>query len=260
MRSGVLVFLLACSCVLPNPRELPEGGATKETDSAARKPRGSQNSGPTAWRTVGSSVEGRPLIARTVGYGPRRVLWIGGIHGNEREGALATEELPHAVFDRGLDDAVTLTILQDANPDGSAASRRENKNGVDLNRNFPALNFDRARSKFGETPLSQPEARGVHDLILSLDPHLVIVAHSWRGKHFINFDGPAEALAKQFAKTSGYPLVRSGDFADTPGSLGSWVGRDLQKAILTIEWLHGKSQEAAWRETKEAILQAVAGS
>src|SRR5262245_11074347 len=48
------------------------------------------------WTTLATSVEGRPIRLATIGHGPRRVLWVGGIHGDEREGARATAELPAA--------------------------------------------------------------------------------------------------------------------------------------------------------------------
>ena len=50
------------------------------------------------WKIAGQSVQGRQLRVATYGHGPRRVLWVGGIHGNEREGAVATAELPRAVL------------------------------------------------------------------------------------------------------------------------------------------------------------------
>ena len=110
---------------------------------------------------------------------------------------------------------------------------------------------------FGLRPLDQPEARALHDLILDERPHLVIVAHSWRGDHFINFDGPAEHLAQRFSQRSGYRVQPSGDMAHTPGSLGSWVGGTLRTPILTLEYLRGREPWTAWRETKVAILDVV---
>lgn len=209
------------------------------------------------WRTIGLSVQGRPLRVATFGSGPRRVLWVGSIHGNEDEGRVATEELPHAFL--ALPDAardVTLTILENANPDGLALDVRGNANGVDLNRNFPSENFKPHRM-FGISPLSQPEAKALHDLILELRPHLVIVAHSWRGDHFINFDGPGAELAQRFSALSGYRVRESGDFAATPGSLGSWVGNTLGIPILTLEYERGREEVAAWLETRAAILDVV---
>ena len=209
------------------------------------------------WRMVGQSVKGRPLRATTIGHGPRRVLWIGSIHGDEGEGKVATERLPQALSQMpGALSEVTLTILEDANPDGTAMNMRRNSNGVDLNRNFPAANFTPHRI-FGIRPLSQPEALVVHDLIISTQPHLVIVAHSWRNDRFINFDGPAEALAVRFSRLSGYPLRNSRDMAPTPGSLGSWVGSTLGIPILTLEYQRGREPLAAWMDTKVAILAVV---
>lgn len=194
-----------------------------------------------------------------LGRGPRRVLWIGGIHGDEREGRVATEQLPRALLqESGALELVTLTIVDDVNPDGSAQGTRGNARGVDLNRNYPAANFRPSRF-FGGRPLDQPESRALHDLILDERPHLVIVAHAWRGDHFVNFDGPAAGAARAFAQASGYRVQRSEEIAPTPGSLGSWVGGTLGVPILTLEYQRGRDPWSAWLETRAAILLVVMG-
>ena len=85
----------------------------------------------------------------------------------------------------------------------------------------------------------------------------MIVAHSWRGDHFINFDGPAEHLAERFSKLSEYRVQPSDEIAPTPGSLGSWVGREKKIPILTLEYLRGRDPVVAWNETREAILAVI---
>jgi len=210
------------------------------------------------WRELGRSVEGRPIRARSVGHGPRQVLWVGGIHGNEPEGAIGTASLPGDFLAAGLGDKVTLTIVEDLNPDGRAAKTRGNAHGVDLNRNFPARTFTPGQGR-GPAPLSEPEAQVLHGLLTGSRPELVIVCHAWHDRHFVNYDGPGRDLAQRFADLSGYPLVESRAFAATPGSLGSWVGNDLGLPILTIEWHKGKDWHAAWEETRAAALAAIEG-
>ncbi len=211
------------------------------------------------WDVVGTSVQGRPIRVLTVGHGPRKVLFIGGIHGDEPEGAVATAELPAAFEAAGLAETVTLTILEDANPDGRAAGTRGNANGVDVNRNFPASNFDRTDPSNGGEPLSEPEARALHDTIERTNPELVLVAHSWAGRHFINFDGPAREIADRFAASSGLPVEESSSFAPTPGSLGSYFGRDRGIPILTIEVLKGSDPRGVWEQLRAPLLQAIGG-
>lgn len=225
--------------------------ATETTSVVAEQPAAVADGG---WEVVGMSVQGRPIRIQTFGHGPRQVLFIGGIHGDESEGAFTTTQLPAAFADAGLADAVTLTIMEDANPDGRAADTRTNANGVDVNRNFPASNFDPAN---GGTPLSQPEAQVVHDTIGRLQPELVIVAHSWVGDQFINFDGPAEAPAARFSELSGLPVQASSGFAPTPGSLGSCFGRDRGIAILTIEVLRGSDPQAVWEKLRPALIDVI---
>ncbi|MGE3171656.1 MAG: M14 family zinc carboxypeptidase [Planctomycetota bacterium] len=262
-RFGLAMALVALGgCVQFHPRNPPwhRAGAAGDTDAGAAAADAPARPEPAlVWSVVGQSVQGRPLRATTIGFGPRRVLWIGGIHGDEREGAIATAELPAALAaEPGALDAVTLTILEDSNPDGTERNTRGNANGVDLNRNFPAINFKPHRM-FGITPLSQPEARAVHDLIRQLQPDLVIVAHSWRNDRFINFDGPGRELAERFSRLSGYPMRQSTDIAPTPGSLGSWVGNTLGLPILTLEYYRGRDPWSAWQETRLAILAVVVG-
>ena len=72
-----------------------------------------------------------------------------------------------------------------------------------------------------------------------IDPHLVMVVHSWNNEQFVNFDGPAQAAAERFSALSGLPVKASGEFAATPGSLGSYAGRDRGIPVLTIELLKG---------------------
>ncbi|MDA0375321.1 MAG: M14 family zinc carboxypeptidase [Planctomycetota bacterium] len=218
----------------------------------------------TPWQEIGRSVEGRPIRLRTIGSGARRVLWVGGIHGNEVEWVIATEELPAAFAGvRGLSDRVTLTIVEDVNPDGRAARSRGNAHGIDLNRNYPARNFAASPTN-GDEPLCEPESRVLHDLIVRLDPHVVIVAHSWGRRAdgppcFINFDGPAEHLARRFGELSGYAVVPSENIHGTPGSLGSFVGIDRRTPILTLEYERGRSPDRCWSETREAILAVIGG-
>ncbi len=216
---------------------------------------------PTAglWRTAGTSVQGRPIRALTLGHGPRQVLFIGGIHGDEAEGSYTTTELPAAFTAADFSDRVTLTIIEDANPDGRAAKTRTNANGVDVNRNFPAPNFDPNNPANGESPLSQPESRTVHYLIEATKPDLIVVMHSWHDKQFINFDGPARQIADRFATTSGLPVTASTEFAPTPGSLGSYAGRDRKRPVLTIELRKGSDPKAAREQIRTALLEAIGG-
>ncbi len=248
-RPWSLAFAVAlASCVNFHPlQKTPAKASAKADATAAVEP---------AWKVIGHSVQGRPLRVASYGSGPRRVLWVGGIHGNEREGVVSTASLPAAFLAADRENKVTLTILEDVNPDGTAAKQRGNANGVDLNRNFPTKNFQPHRF-FGMKPLSQPESLALHDLILSLKPHLVIVAHSWSGDHFINFDGPARHLAQRFADLSGYPVRDSGDMAATPGSLGNWAGIENGIPVLTLEHLRGREPNAAWADTQKAILAVV---
>lgn len=263
----MFVAVLALSAVLTGccaPAESPE------SDTAPRQPPVPVQAAPVpqattdapagdGWTVIGTSVQGRPIRARTLGSGARKVLFLGGIHGDEPEGAYTAAELPAAFAAAGLADTVTLTLIEDVNPDGRAGGTRDNANGVDVNRNFPATNFDSSDPTHGGTPLSQPEARALYDTIERIDPDLVLSMHSWVNREFVNFDGPARGLAERFAAASGLPVEESGAFAPTPGSLGSYVGRDRGTPILTIEVRKGSDPQQVWEGIRAAVLDVIGG-
>ena len=268
-RLAAILIMLICTA-------LAAGCTAQNSDTASASPPVSITSAPpplpltpappppaptstSDWEEIGTSVKGLPIRQLTVGHGARKVLFVGGIHGDEPEGALTTNELPAAFDAAGLADAVTLTIIEDLNPDGRAAQTRGNANGVDVNRNFPASNFDTGNPANGGEPLNQPESRTLVEAIDRIAPALVMVAHSWAGKQFINFDGPARDLANRFSAASGLLVEESNSFAPTPGSLGSYVGRDRGIPVLTIEVLKGSDPQAVWDNLRSALIEAIRG-
>ena len=84
MRSGIVSLVGLTACALPRSTDRNEDGGPRVVDASHEV---------SVWREIGRSVEARPIRLRTVGVGPTRVLWIGGIHGNEAEGAIATDRL-----------------------------------------------------------------------------------------------------------------------------------------------------------------------
>ena len=113
---------------------------------------------------LGHSVEHRPIVAFRLGDPTGHpVLIVGCIHGNERAGMAIVRRL------RGLPvpPNVDLWLVPTVNPDGAAHDQRTNADDVDLNRQFP-YGWRRilAGTPSGPHPLSEPESRIIHRLLL----------------------------------------------------------------------------------------------
>lgn len=214
------------------------------------------------WKVGALSVDGRPIEFEVVGDGPRRVMWIGGIHGDERQGSIASEQLGEAVRSAGLEHKVSVLIIRDLNPDGSAQNDRCNANGVDLNRNLPHNHESNAPAAggctTGKSALSEPEAAYLHKAIVEHEPQLIMVAHgrsaAYAGAPLVDGDGPAQDLAERFAALSGWSASVPSNYDDKSGTLGRWAGDDRQIAVLTLEYDYQMDPAKAWSSSRPAIL------
>ena len=101
-------------------------------------------------RQIGTSAQGKPIMAVRFGDGPRTVLVVGQTHGDEEGGLrvlLRARSLP-------VPDGITLWVVPTMNPDGLVGDTRFLANGADPNRRAP----------------SQPEQQAVHDFALAVRP------------------------------------------------------------------------------------------
>jgi protein MpaA len=224
------------------------GMAQAATDSAESKtdPR---------MQIVGRSLDGRPIESLVLGDG-EDVFWlIATIHGNEAAGTPLS-----AKFIEWLDahpeelKGRRVIVTPVANPDGMAENIRYNKNGVDLNRNFPAGNFDAQQKVHGPTPLSEPESRALMRVLCQYFPDRIVSIH--QPLVCVDYDGPFKAMAEAMAAKCKLPVKHLGS---RPGSLGSFVGLTLGKPIITLELPPdaGMDPEVLWKEYGEALIAAL---
>jgi len=197
---------------------------------------------------LGSSVEGRPITAN--GHGQGGLVIFGGIHGDEPASVTLCER-----YLQQRDPAQSIWVLSAANPDGLFRRSKDNARGVDLNRNFAASNFsaDHPPGYFpGASPSSEPETRALVRLLEEAAPSLVVSVH--QPFRCVNWDGPAEALAKAMSAASGYPATPSVGYP-TPGSFGSFWGVDRGRPVITLE-LPATLDDDDWRGCLAALACA----
>ena len=197
----------------------------------------------TSDQSFGHSVEGRALRARRFGPdGPRPLLVVAGVHGDEPSSVAGAVELEQRLADGQVVPEGPVWLVAALNPDGLARGQKNNARDVDLNRNFPAVNFSaQHRPGYfpGERPLSEPETAALAALIERERIAAVVAIHAPFA--CVNYDGPAVDWARRVAAACGWP-ARADIGYPTPGSLGTWLGLDRGLPILTLELPPGPFQ------------------
>lgn len=192
------------------------------------------------------STRGRPLAYKI--YPPLktkeplgRVLLMGGIHGDEYSAISITFKWLDKLnkFHSGLFHWQVIPLL---NPDGLLhfkKARRQNANGVDLNRNFPSQDWDKLAVKYwtdrtyknprrypGPAANSEFETQWFIDTINTFKPDVIIAIHA--PHRLVDYDGPQSAPHK----LGRLKLRQLGTY---PGSLGNYAGVDLDLPVVTVE-------------------------
>lgn len=245
------LFAFISGCANQSVTESPATNETLDAKPLVQMPR---NTEPMRM-ILGESVKKRPIEMLVFGEGPINVLILGGIHGDEPTSVDLTRGLVEILkANPSLYAGRKVAIIPIANPDGFAQRSRFNARRVDVNRNFPARNFDASQ---GRPPVSEPETRAILSALESTRPHLIISIHSIsRGRQCNNFDGPADGIASVMSRYNGYPPKASIGYP-TPGSMGSYCGGDLQIPMITLELPKDLPGEEAWETNRDALLTAI---
>ena len=103
-------------------------------------------------------------------------------------------------------------------------------------------------------PCPPPGTRAVLKILRQFSPSRILAIHS--PLECVNFDGPAEALARSMASAIRYPLRASIGYP-TPGSLGSYAGIDRLTPTVTLGLERGASLKKAWEDTYPGLVAFV---
>jgi len=194
--------------------------------------------------TGGYSVDGLPVIVKEYGavagvQSMAKVLLVGGMHGDELSSVSLVFKWME-ILDQLHSGLIHWRMVPAMNPDGllQKDSQRVNKNGVDLNRNFPTPDWEAESEKHwaktarnprrypGHAPLSEPETEWLSSYIAEFQPDVIVSIHAPFG--LLDFDGPRKA-PKSFGPLQ---LNLLGIY---PGSLGNYAGVQKQISVVTIE-------------------------
>lgn len=210
---------------------------------------------PVESHLIGSSTGHRPIVVEQFGNGEERIFFISTIHGNEYAGSLLLPLLAQELYDnpQWLEQK-SVFMMQLANPDGFVDSERSNRNWVDLNRNFPSNNHRNSR-RGGGAPLSEFESRGILNAIQSFNPDRVITLHE--PFRCIDYDGPGFELAQMMSDAGPLEIKKLGTKS---GSLGSFLGRNLNIPVVTVEFPYGSymaDPQEMWDSYGNMLVQGV---
>lgn len=207
-------------------------------------------------RVIGTSVQGRPIIADRMGTpGGRVVLLIGMIHGDEQKGAQITALLRTMPTPAGID----LWLIDTMNPDGQAANTRENANQVDLNRNFEvgwsyiAKGPDH-RQYSGEAPADQPETIAVESFIREIQPSIGIWYH--QDANSISTSGANKIISTTYGQLVGLSPANVPCSQRCTGTAGTFANATVPGSTNFLVELPGSDQVTAAmiRRHAEAVL------
>jgi protein MpaA len=237
------------------------------------------------WNHVRNSNLGTPLIWTVFGdensptARENTTVIMCGVHGDEITPVKFCWDLINEFKNNHTFQDKLIVVVPLVSPDSFFVNKptRTNGRGVDVNRNFPTLdwrsdaiklwkkNLRSDKRKFpGHNSASEQETIFQMNLILRYKPNKVISVHA--PLTLLDYDGPslveesgktAKALLEQMStkalgyKVSNYPIF--------PGSLGNWAGKEKHIPTYTLELPNSNPAETNkfWGMFKDAVIFAV---
>lgn len=209
-------------------------------------------------RTIGESVRDRPIVTWHQGD-PKadfRVLVVGSVHGDERQGMRVIARIRQALAGRKGPKGIGFWTVKTANPDGTAAGTRKNARDVDLNRNFP-FRWDGGLTGGyypGPRPASEPETRALMRLTRRKGFDLAIWFHQPWGRTLAPCNEDRH-WAFLYARLSGLGTGGGCDRGHYPGSATSWQHHTAGTTAFVVELAAGKRPSAEIRRHAAAVIR-----
>ena len=211
------------------------------------------------YATVDHTENNNPILIYRFGNGAIPIWMLAGVHGNEKEGFLFSEQYIHSLASNefALPNNISLYITPRLNVDGCAVSRRTNANNVDLNRNLPTKDWTNkfVEPKYypGKSTGSEKETTITMTVIKHIKPQLIISLHSYE-EAMINYNGDCKDIAFEMSRHN--HLEPKGDIGyPTPGSLGTYAGFELGIPTITLEIKRGQDEESTWTQHAKAMQE-----
>jgi hypothetical protein len=198
---------------------------------------------------VGTSVEGRAIVAHSFGTGEQVIVLVGGIHGGWEANTVTLVEALIDHFRETPEDVlagIRLLLIPAANPDGllhgRTAQGRLNADGVDLNRNWgcgwsPEAVWRRTPVSPGTNAFSEPETLALASFLRELRPVVALFYHSAAaGIYTGDCGGPSESIAPVLGEATGYPHGRAFSAYPVSGTAASWAdGQGIASADVELQ-------------------------
>lgn len=205
----------------------------------------------------GQTPLGLGITAHRFRHGTVRVLILGGVHGDEVEGLIASQGLLTS-FLQHFPYKLDLTLIPAFNLDGVLLKTRTNSRGVDLNRNLPTKDWSAEiktpRYHPGPFANSEPENQALATFIENERPQFILSLHSYFP--VLNVNGDCLLEAQALARLTGYKI--DGDMGyPTPGCLGTFAGIERNSPTLTYEIERGLEPSQILQIHVPAILECL---
>ncbi len=238
---------------------------------------------------IGTSVEGRDIVAYNYGAGDTELLFVGGIHGGyEWNTALLAYEIMDYLDANPsvIPENVRATVIPVLNPDGlnrtvgttgrfvesdvpalidDTVSGRFNANDVDLNRNFDCEwkevgKWQDKEVSGGSKPFSEPESQAIKKYIETNKPSAVVVWYSSAGGVFASscnngILSETIAISNTYADASKYPAYKDFDFYKITGDMVNWLAGENLPAISVLLSTHKDVEFEKNKAGVEALLK-----
>lgn len=192
--------------------------------------------------TIGTSVQGRAINANWFGDGSTVLLFVGGIHGNEKSSVLTMESWMKELekYSDRIPADKSIVVITSANPDGYASNSRFNSNKVDLNRNFAGSSwqanvsgpgYSNLINGGGTAPESEPETLALANFIRQHHPRAVFSYHATANLISPNYAGDSSAIANLYDSKASYHFANG---TKTEDALGYTTTGDFEFWLLDI--------------------------